>query len=216
VARLDAGNDRWPKNAKSDFDVRCQQLDRCEVRSRLVQANPPSTELQAHAQELLDNAVLENVRCTKVAARLGEGSHSRLPGDVRTRIGRAYAIGVGAFACKYEYHIEILDESEDLIAEFDLELVVDFAIADRSFTPTEGAANFVMDTTGFFGAFPYARELLQSTSARLQLNPLVFDLLDRNHLVPRGVTTVRADLSSLGSNVPGSDEAKSIAANAFT
>lgn len=144
----------------------------------------------AASKELLDRARLENVRCSSLSARLEPGDHRRPTVEVEVAIESSYACAPGYYGNRFGYRVRALDGLGEAIAVVEFELIVDFSVSDDEFEPTGDAARFVMETTGLFGAFPYARELLQNSSARLQLNPIVFDLLDRNHLMPRGANVV--------------------------
>jgi hypothetical protein len=68
-------------------------------------------------------------------------------------------------------------------------LVLNWDVPDN-LTPDPSAANFITGGTSYFAAFPYARELLQSLSARLGLDSVVLGPLCREHFAPEAITTI--------------------------
>jgi hypothetical protein len=146
----------------------------------------PETELAAH--EILGSCRIVDIRPTRIQAEL------------TGRLGTAKSVGfeptlefqaeTGRFANRFSYHVDIKDAAEQIVATIEFVLVLDWDVPDN-FTPDESAANFVTGTTSYFAAFPYARELLQSLSARLGLDSVVLGPLFREHLAPEAITTVR-------------------------
>lgn len=73
-------------------------------------------------------------------------------------------------------------------------------VDDGDYVMTDAAADVLCSTTGLFAAYPYARELAQSLTTRLQQDPLVLGLLPRGGTTPAAVTRVSGHRSPSGSD----------------
>ncbi|MGE0877330.1 MAG: hypothetical protein AB7L13_01625 [Acidimicrobiia bacterium] len=145
----------------------------------------PSPELVAAASDLLAHARLTNVRPIKIVAELATGVPQPV-GDAEYLTTVAYAHGPGRYSNKAEFTLTLKGAESEAVASISIDLVVDWEV-EPDFTPTEEAADFVAATTGYFAAFPYARELFQSLTTRLELEPIVLGLLTRDTLKPTGI-----------------------------
>lgn len=129
-----------------------------------------------------------------MAARFDEGGTP----DVRVEkavveVGSGYIAEKGLFSNKFEFVIQLLGDDDVRVARFEFDLVVDYRI-DPEFEPTEDAAIFVAGTTGYFAAYPYAREILHSMSSRLRIDPVVLGFLKKRpdgSVEMRGVNMLR-------------------------
>jgi hypothetical protein len=93
----------------------------------------------------------------------------------------------GQFSNRFTYHFDLNDNSGDVVAVIEFTLVLDWAVP-ADFTPDRAAADFVSSRTGYFAAFPYARELLHSLSTRLGVDSVVLGALNRETLAPTAIT----------------------------
>lgn len=162
------------------------------------QEAPATPVVPAGARELLENAELVDVRPIDISASLAEGvSPGARVAAVRIDAVPNYAVGLGAYGNRFDYRFEMLAEDESAVATVTFSLVVDYAVGE-DYLPDAEAADFVTTTTGFFAAYPYARELVQSLTARLQVDAVVLGMLKRGTMRPGSVTIApfRADESS--------------------
>lgn len=149
----------------------------------------PDERVMAAARELVSHLELVNVAPVKVSASLVDEVGGRQPTDVRFTVESSYSAGKGTMANRFRYQITLVDEEASPVAELDFTLQVDYDV-EPEFEPDEEAAEFVTSTTGMFGAYPYARELAQNLTTRLQLDPLVLGLLPRGTSQPASITRV--------------------------
>lgn len=98
-----------------------------------------------------------------------------------------YFADVGQFSNRFSYSIEARDEMGMSVATLEFTLVLDWAVPD-DFTPDRAAADFVAATTGYFAAYPYAREIVHTLSSRLGIDPIVLGALRRENVTPAAVT----------------------------
>lgn len=146
-----------------------------------------SPETKLAARKILDSCRIVDLRPTRILAEL--------TGELRTVTSVSFdptlefLAETGRFANRFSYHVELKDAVDEIVAIIAFVLVVNWDVPD-DLTPDPSAANFVTGTTSYFAAFPYARELLQSLSARLGLDPVVLGPLFRERLAPEAITTV--------------------------
>lgn len=84
---------------------------------------------------------------------------------------------------------EALPDGLEPVASFRFTFQVDYEV-DAGYRVASSDASAITRTTGLFAAYPYARELLQNLSGRLQLDPLVLGKLMRGEVRPAGITRV--------------------------
>ena len=107
-----------------------------------------------------------------------------------------------AFRNRYVWKAELVDSSAAPVAELNATLEVEYDIRE-GFEPDTEAADAVASSTGFFAAYPYVRELFQSSTARLQIDPMVLGMLLAGSTQPRRVTITRtSDYEHLGAATP--------------
>jgi hypothetical protein len=147
---------------------------------------PP--ELQPRVRALLDNVEIANIRTVECSAvlkseRIGQPRYTNLS------IKPEFFARKGSMANRFEYLVEVEDIDGADLAEISFTIVIDYSVAS-DYEPDHAAADAVCATTGYFAAYPYARELIQAMAGRLQLDPLVVGFLRAGHAAPRGVTVV--------------------------
>jgi hypothetical protein len=143
-------------------------------------------QLRARVQKLLDHCELTNVRLVEFTAKRHD--IGREPVSAKVASETAYVVDDSLFANRYVWQVNLIDEDENSVAELAATLVVEYDVFD-GFEPDSEAADAVANTTGYFAAYPYVRELFQSQTARLQLNPVVLGMLLRGSSQPRAVST---------------------------
>jgi hypothetical protein len=150
-----------------------------------VAAGPP-VETAAAASELLANCRLIDVRPIRIFAEiLEEGFPPVTSVDFVPTL--ELLAETGQFSNRFAYRFDLNDAAGQTVATVGFTLVLDWAVPS-DFTPDRSAADFITRTTGYFAAFPYARELLHSLSTRLGIDPVVLGALNRENLAPTTVT----------------------------
>ncbi len=155
-------------------------------------SEPPSAELLAKAGELIANVELVNVRPCDIQASIEAGvAPGAVVSLVKMETALSYAAQEGVYGNRIDFRFELLGEAADLkLGQVSFSLLVDYDVTE-GFTPDEAAAEFVTGTTGYFAAYPYARELFTSLAVRLQFDPVVIGLLKRGSLRPGSINVVR-------------------------
>jgi hypothetical protein len=158
--------------------------------------NPAADTQKASAQAILDVARIVDVRPTRINAEAVKSvGHAIETLNFETK--SEFIASRGCFANRFTYKIQLSDVQGEVVGQMEFELHVEWELP-RDFTPDPAGADFVTGTTGYFAAFPYARELLQTTTARLGFDPVVLGLLNRDTLEPRGISVaVRGRLPEL-------------------
>lgn len=146
-----------------------------------VDREPPLEEARA----ALDHIELVNVVPTSIHADTHDNPNAC--SDVRFDISAQINVAPGVFSNRFRYQIELLDD-EQPTATLDFELQVEYEV-DGDFEPSREVAEFLTSTTGLFAAYPYARELAQTLTARLQQDPVVLGLMPRGAVGPSRVST---------------------------
>lgn len=147
----------------------------------------PSEETLAQAREILEKSELVNIRPVELSARSLD-----LPGrgiDVQVRTHVEFSVDVGLMANRIRYEIGLTDADGERVAEVSFTFQVEYDV-EPGYEPPADGADFIAGTTGVFGAYPYARELAQNLTTRLQHDPLVLGLLPRGAGRARTVTQV--------------------------
>lgn len=138
------------------------------------------------ASRLLDVAELVDIKATRVGAEL----HLSPPPKVATvkfTPDIEYSLGPGHFGNRFAYRFDLRSSSGDDIATIEFTLVAAWRVPE-DYTPDQEGADIVTGTTGYFAAYPYARELLQSMTMRLGIDTVVIGTIRRDTLSPAGVT----------------------------
>ena len=153
----------------------------------------PTVQVLAHTRALVDNVALVDVRTVRISAELSYGVEPTRPVDnLRFQQVNSFIADDGVFACRSEFDLTLVDSSEESIARIEFALVADYSVAP-GFTPDREAASFFANTTGYFAAFPFARELLRDITCRMSLDPVVLGLLPRQGMSPASIAILRAE-----------------------
>ncbi len=148
----------------------------------------PPEEVLAAASELLQHCDIADVRPSRINAELiVEGPHQ--VATVTFNPTLEFAASPGFFRNRFTYSFSFEDVDEKPVATMEFVLVVEWSVSPGYEAPQD-AAEFVATTTGYFAAFPYARELAQATTARLGLDSLVLGILNRKELRPGAIRVV--------------------------
>ena len=139
----------------------------------------PSETSMEEVRRSLEHVELINVVPISIEARTH--GNPRPCTDVGFQVEMQINSAPGFFGNRFKYEIELLDEDEEKTATLDFLLQVEYEV-DDDVELESGVAEYIARTTGLFTAYPYARELAQTLSARLQQDPLVLGLM------PRGAT----------------------------
>jgi len=157
-------------------------------------ANGPSPETKAAAAEILDRCHLVNVRTTRIFGELSQDG-PRTVSSVEMNPTLEYFSDAGEFSNRFSYLVEAKDELGERVATLEFTLVLDWAVPE-DFTPDRAAADLVAATTGYFAAYPYAREIVHTLSTRLGIDPIVLGALRRGTLSPAAVTVALRPVSA--------------------
>lgn len=146
-------------------------------------------EVRDAAADLIRNAEITDIRAVRIVGELADPATPPRTDALTTtfEIGVAYACDVGVFGNKFDYRFVLADPNDVNVATIEFSLVVDYRV-DPTYAPLPAAADFVTTSTGYFAAYPFARELLESMTARLGLSPLVLGMLPHGALSPRSIT----------------------------
>ncbi len=103
-------------------------------------------------------------------------------------LAMSFAADEGIYGNRFDYSFVLKGDDEDEpLGTIEFSLVLDYDV-DEDYEPGLEAADFVTSTTGYFAAYPYARELFQSLASRLQFDPVVLGLIKRGTLRPGTVS----------------------------
>ena len=154
--------------------------------------HPP--DLVARTMELLDNVVLLNVRPCNIHADIERGV---APGThvntVEVDLQLSFAAGIGVYGNRFDYGFVLKDDDDEKLGTVKFSLLIDYEVTE-DFAPDHDAAEFLTSTTGYFAAYPYARELFQSLAARLQFDPVVLGLIKRDDIRPGTISVAPPQL----------------------
>lgn len=156
------------------------------------ESSAPTAEVLAKAQELLSHVELLDVRPCSIGANFEQavapGTHVA---SVEMDLAMSFAADEGIYGNRFDYSFVLKGDDEDQpLGTIEFSLVLDYDV-DEGYKPDLQAADFVTSTTGYFAAYPYARELFQSLATRLQFDPVVLGLIKRGSLRPGTVSVVR-------------------------
>jgi hypothetical protein len=151
----------------------------------------PSPELLSKAQELLSNIELLDIRPCEITANIEQGV---TPGthvaSVEMDLALSFAADDSVFGNRFDYSFNLRsDDDGEILGKVGFSLLLDYDVV-QGFKPDLEAAEFVMGTTGYFAAYPYARELFQSLAGRLQFDPVVLGLIKRGTIRPGSISVV--------------------------
>lgn len=156
--------------------------------------------LQERVRRMLDHCEMSNVRVLEFSAKRFD-EHGE-PATAHITSEASYIVKEDAFRNRYMWKANLLDSSDSPVAEVNATLLVEYDIRE-GFEPDIEAAGAIAGSTGFFAAYPYVRELFQSCTARLQIDPMVIGMLLAGSTQPRGVTITRtSDYEGPGTTTP--------------
>jgi hypothetical protein len=151
----------------------------------------PSEELQSRVRAFLSAVELVDIRPCAISATVEEavipGTHVA---SVEVNLAVSIAAAEGVYGSRFDYSFE-LQGSDDgrTLGRIEFSLVLDYSTTG-DFIPDREAGEYLASTTGYFAAYPYARELFQSLAGRLQVDPIVLGLIRRNTLRPGKITVI--------------------------
>jgi hypothetical protein len=154
-----------------------------------AESGVPSEELRTKAQELLSHIELLDIRPLRLAASIEEGvSPGAHVTSVNMDLAISFAADTAVYGGRFDYSFLLKgDPAGEVVGQVEFSLLVEYNV-DEDFTPDVEAAAFVTRTTGYFAAYPYARELFQSLTSRLQFDPIVIGLIKRDTMKPGAVS----------------------------
>jgi hypothetical protein len=129
---------------------------------------------------MLEHCELVNIRVIEFSARRMESNE---PTEANVTSEISYYVDDSTFANKYLWRAELVDEERVAVAELTATLLVEYEVT-HGFVPDQHAAEEISETTGYFAAYPYVRELFQTHTARLQFNPLILGMLPHDATNP--------------------------------
>jgi hypothetical protein len=102
----------------------------------------------------------------------------------------SFAADDGVYGNRFDYSFVLKgDADEDTLGRVEFSLLLDYDVVE-GYKPDLEAAEFVTGTTGYFAAYPYARELFESLAGRLQFDPVVLGLIKRGSMRPGSISVV--------------------------
>ena len=144
--------------------------------------------LKERVRNMLARCEMSNVRVLEFSAKRFD-EHSE-PSVAHMTSETSYLVNDQAFRNRYVCAAELVDDTGKPVAELKATLLVEYDIHE-GFEPDPEAADAIAGSTGYFAAYPYVRELFQSCTSRLQLDPMVLGMLLADSTSPRGVTLTR-------------------------
>lgn len=144
--------------------------------------------LKSRMRNMLNHCEMSNVRVLEFSAKRFD-EHGA-PSVAHVTSETSYMVNEHAFLNRYVWKAELVDSSGAPVAELNATLLVEYDVRD-GFEPDADAADAIASSTGFFATYPYVRELFQSSTARLQIDPMVLGMLLADSTQPRGVTITR-------------------------
>ena len=123
----------------------------------LDEPSSPSPELLSKAQELLSNIELSDIRPCAISASLeGDVDPGIHIASVEMEFEQSFAADDGVYGNRFDYLFVLKGDADDTIGTIVFSLLLDYDVVE-DFEPDVEAAEFVMRTTGYFAAYPYAR-----------------------------------------------------------
>lgn len=160
----------------------------------------PETEddlLRERVRSMLDHCEISNVRVQDFSAERFDDHGA--PSTARIESETSYLVNEHAFRNRYFWKAELVDNASTPVAKLSATMLVEYDIRE-GFEADPEAAEAIAGSSGFFAAYPYVRELFQSCTSRLELDPMVLGMLFAGSTSPRGVTLTR--ISDYGDGEP--------------
>lgn len=161
--------------------------------------------LKDRVRVMLSHCEISNVRVLEFSANRFD-EHGA-PATAHISSETSYLVNEQAFRNRYVWQANLVDEMETPVAELNATVLVEYDIHE-GFEPDMKAAGAISQSTGFFAAYPYVRELFQSATTRLQIDPMVLGMLFVGTTRPRGVTMTRT--SDYGDDKPAAADGGSL------
>lgn len=156
--------------------------------------------LKERVRHMLNHCEMSNVRVLEFSAKRFDEHCAPTTAHITSET--SYQVNEDAFRNRYMWKAELVDDSSAPVAELNATILVEYDIRE-GFEPDAEAADAICSSTGFFAAYPYVRELFQSSTARLQIDPMVLGMLLAGSTHPRAVTITRtSDYERLGAASP--------------
>lgn len=144
--------------------------------------------LQERVRNMLNHCEMSNVRILEFSAKRFD-DHSA-PATAHMTSETSYQVNGDSFRNRYVWKAKLVDDTSAPVAELSATVLVEYDIWE-GFEPDAEAADAIASSTGFFASYPYVRELFQTSTARLQIDPMVLGMLLAGSTQPRGVTITR-------------------------
>lgn len=151
----------------------------------------PTPELLSKVEALLSNIELLDIRPCSIEAFVEEGVGPKAPVESLTMNHEvSFAVSEGFYSGRYDYGFELKGSAGKLpIGTIKFSLLIDYRVSE-GFNADPEAADFFATTTGYFAAYPYARELFESIVTRLHFDPIVLGLIRRDSIRPGSISIV--------------------------
>lgn len=133
-----------------------------------------SSDEQRAVRELLDHCELTNVRLLEVHAK--RHSFRSTVANAQLQMSGGFQAAAGTYANRFDWTVSLLADDDETVGVIHAVFLVEYAVED-GYEPDPQAADYVAGTVGRLAAYPYVREIVQSTAARLGLAPVVLGLL---------------------------------------
>lgn len=137
---------------------------------------------------MLAHCEMSNIRVLEFSAERFD-DHGK-PSTAHITSESSYRVSEHEFRNRYVWTAQLVDEEHLTVAELNATVLIEYDVHE-GFQPDTEAADAIAGSTGFFAAYPYVRELFQSCTSRLQLDPMVLGMLLADSTSPRGVTLTR-------------------------
>lgn len=135
-------------------------------------------DLKAELKLFIDRLTLKDVRCVTLNANLiNETGLAPTSAHFTFSETADYGLKENVFACRLTGVAKFVNDTE-LIAQVEARFTVIHLISEGPEVPPEVTQKFI-DNNAMFIAYPYFREAIHNTSARLGFGNLVLDILKR-------------------------------------
>lgn len=161
-----------------------------EPRNGPVKSEPDARSLQERVAALHDRLHLKDVRIQRM---LGEvlADPPLAVESVSVSVAAPEALVESPrLACRFTERVALLGQDDERLAVVEIVIVLEFALDGQDEPDAEAVAVYV-DRNAYFIAHPYLREAVQTTTARLGLDPVVLGVLGRDEDRLSELTLVR-------------------------
>jgi len=144
--------------------------------------------LKQRVRTMLAHCEMSNVRVLDFSAERFDDHGEPFTAHISSE--SSYRVNEHEFRNRYVWTAKLVDEEHSPVAELNATVLIEYDVHE-GFEPDAEAADAIAGSTGYFAAYPYVRELFQSCTSRLQLDPMVLGMLLADSTSPRGVTLTR-------------------------